>query len=313
MPKVPVKPAVTEEEDSGVIDETTQETEETTQEADETASQTDDTSTEETEGAEGETTEEASSEEESAEPEPSAREVELQAKLKAAEDENALLKGQTEPPAPKTDQRRSYIQGFVQTHLPSFKRTFITQGSTPEQQFDAMFQAVNHLVGAVLADQVTPFQEHLAQRLIQSENEWALRDLRDDPKQGSIFKSVEPKVREALKAMPWPERVKPDAIRHLYHRFLGERNGTLPTVANGKGPSSNASAALRDVSAGTHVTTGKPPQAFKLTPEQERDFQAMLEEGETLSREKYYARYKARAAKAKAESRTIPKTLRSFR
>ena len=77
--------------------------------------------------------------------------------------------------------------------------------------------------------------------------------------------------------------------------------------------SASASAGLRDVSAGSRPQPGKKSVGFKLSPEQEADYLAMVEEGAITSRERYAARYKARADKARADKRPVPTTLRSYR
>lgn len=320
MPKEKAKADAVVEDEASVVDETT-EAEATEQEEGDAEGAEEGKTAEGAAGAEAEEGaaaegEEGAAEEEAAseEPEPSAEALKAEARIKALEDEIKGLKdsaqpAKTEPPAAKA----SHIQAFVQRHAPELKRAFTAEGATAEQQFDAIYKLADQLVGSVMADHVEPTQDHLATRVIQLENELEIRDLRGDKATGGLFSTLEKTVRDELKKLPWKERVSEGAVKKIYHRLIGERGGMAPPKTNGHATPAAATEALRDVSAGSRTQPAKKVIGFKLNQEQEADFQAMVEDGATITRERYAARYKARADKAKAEKRPIPKTLRSFR
>src|SRR3990167_2241676 len=321
--------------DAGVVDETT---------GDETGAGAEDEGAETvgggdragaagTEGAEGAEGADAGAEEPDAgaedagAAEPSAKELAAEHRIAALESQIAALTSArtiAEPaPAPKTV---SHIQSFVQRAAPEFRKAFTavspvtvhedgTVTANAEgvaQQYDTIYLMTDQMVGAVLADRVEPFNDHMATRVIQLENELEVRDLRAHKETGALFVTLEPAIRKELKALPWKDRVTEGAVTRIFHRLLGERNGGDQRPAPVAGQP-RASAALKDISAGSRTQTGKPVLGVKLTPVQESDYQAMLEEGVTLSRERYAARYKARADKFRAEKKSAPKTLRSFR
>lgn len=326
-PKTPPKAEDVVEDESSVVDETTESEETTISAEDEAETESSEETTDTAEPTE-EVVEEAAEEEPAAEePAPASAEVAEQLqRIKDLEAENAQLKGEKAEPA-ATKPEIPNITAFVNRTAPEAKRKFLEapivtvgEDGTPKinkeamaSQFDSLYQMTDHMIGAVIADHVSPVLDRLAVRNITLANELEIRDLRTTS--GSVFKSLEPTIRKELKALGWKDRVAEDAVTKIYHRLLGARNGHSKPAAPAptKRPAA-ATAALKDISAGGGGgAPRKQVVGVKLTPEQEADFAQMVEEGLAMTRERYAARVKARQDKAKSEKRPIPKTLRSFR
>lgn len=318
------KPVEDVEEESSVVDET-----EETEGSDKDKETVVDAgvATEDKEPSE-ETTEEIAAEPDAEAPPSASQLADSLTRIKALEDENARLKGEraTEEPRESTPSHPN-IQAFVSRYAPEAKKRFsevspvtVKEDGTVSvdkeavaKQFDAIHTMTDQMLGAVLADHISPVLENLARRNITLANELEIRDLRASG--GSVFKSLEASVRKELKALAWNDRLTEDTVTRIYHRLLGSGNGRVPTAPSASaGRSASATAALKDVSGGGGGgTSAKKIVGVKLSPEQEVDFSDMVEQGMDISRERYYARYKARAEKAKAEKRPVPKTLRSYR
>ena len=313
MPKGKVVEEQTlQDEDASVVDETEQ-TEEL-EDTNDTESEAEDG--QDSEQEQSDATEEADAESEEADAEPEAKEDEEpvesaeQLRIRQLEEENARLKG--EKPADKEPVTKPVgaIDAFLKTVAPQSKKTFSTSKDEGER-FDAIYSMTDHMIGSVLAEHVSPVMNQLASLAITLHNELEIRDLRQE---SGTFKSMEKFVREELQQKDWPTRRKDGAVKAIYQKLLGIRsNGNAGVSDKPKsGISPKAAAALRDVSGGSTTKPAKSSNGFKLTPEQETDYQDMVEHGSSLSREQYHAKWKARVAKAKAANRTLPKTFRSF-
>ena len=204
-------------------------------------------------------------------------------------------------------QRVSMAQVYLKTVKPELKRQFVA-GKDAEQQFEAVHEMANQMLGAVLTDRVDP----LGLATVGLYNELEIRDLRSDP----TFKTLEPKVRAALNKADWKERAKVEddgtgVVTAIYHRLRGsQQNGAAkPVATTPKAPlSAPVRQALKDVSSGGGASP--KPAGVRLTKEQETDFQAILQDGIDITRAEYYAKWKARADQAKAGGRKIPATYR---
>ena len=273
--------------------------------------------------AEGEEAKEGEEKAEDEESVASAEELSTQAqRIKDLEAENATLKG--EPKKSEAPRVANATQAFLQHTAPAAKKKFVEArpvSLTAEgqlqfnaegmaQQYDALYDTADHLVGAVMTDQISPVLDALASLTISLHNEVEIRDLRDSG--GQVFKSMEKHVREELSNKSWKERRADGVVAKVYQRLLEFRgNGRPPAKSAAPGPH-RAAAALRDASAGMGTKPHKASEAVKLTPEQEHDYLNMVEGGWTGSREQYHAKWKARAAKAKEAGRSIPKTYRQL-
>ena len=232
-------------------------------------------------------------------PEPSADD--LRSQLAAKDAEIAALKASpaAEPAAPTS--RVTMAQVFVNQVIPKARTAYAAE-KDPARQFEIMAETANQMVGAVMADQVTPAIQQLAAVNIELTNEIEIRDLRSDPD----FKAVEKDVRERLKKTDWKLRANPEAVSAIFYALRGaKKNGTVKPVA--AAPSA-ARAALKDLSAGGGASP--KPAGVRLTAEQEKDFQGLVENGWPGDRKDYYAKYRARADQAKAQGKKIPATYR---
>jgi len=317
-PQKPKTDAVTEEDEAKVVDDTETTAPEVTEDDTPVTNDPADTTEGAEEGTDADQTDEASPEDARDEtsdeaPEPSVEELSASSRIKKLEDEIATLKGAAAPAAATATAPVSHIEAFVKQKAPELKRKFTDDTATLSDQFDATYEMSSHLVKSVLDDHVFPFHDRISRRVILLQNEVEIRDLRDT---GSVFTSLERDVRAILKKTRWNERAALDdhgrgIVTKIYHQLLGQRNGSRLAAATTT-PRGTASAALRDVSVGRGAPA-KKSAGVTLTAEQESDFQALLSEGMDLTREQYAAKYKARAEKAKAAGRPIPKTFRSFR
>lgn len=241
------------------------------------------------------------------------------------EAENARLKGaQPEATPPDTRQTPGAIATFLKTIGPQSKKQFaeakaftvnaeghvVANPDGAQQQYDAIYTMTDHMIGSILTDHVSPVLNDIAELAITLHNEVEIRDLRAT---GEVFKSMEQFVREELKTKDWGTRRKEGAVSVIYKKLLAMRNGGSPPATGGsKAPPVRAAAALRDLSAGVGSKPAKGAGSFKLTPEQETDYQDLIANGWPGTREQYHAKWKSRAEKAKAANRSIPKTYRSF-
>lgn len=214
-------------------------------------------------------------------------------------------------PAPGGIQHMQASAQFVREVLPAAKQAFIKDTATPEQQFDTLYDMTNRMVGAVLQDRVAP----VALANVEMHNEIEIRDLRvsEDGTPNPEFRALEPTIRKELAQMSWKDRATGTAVSQVYDRLLGAKTrkpgAAAPApAARPATPNPAARAAVRDIS--TPAGAVRPKVTVTLTAEQEADRSAMEADGQPMSAELYAAKYKARADKAKALGKPIPRTYR---
>lgn len=252
-------------------------------------------------------------------PEPSAEELKTQ--LAEARAENERLKAApAEPPAPAQPAggiKDLYTQHFLTKTMPEVKKVLLDEKSTPDQRFQATYDMANHLVGAVLKDQIQPGQANLAVALIETQNEVeSLKLERADAR----YKDYATEVEKELGSLKWTERADKGIVQKIFHRLVGAKSngkGTLPVVPARSAPPVKV---LKDISAGTGVAPTKSTSTG-LTAEQEEDRQQIENESPNPFPAKLYlAKLKARQNTFEVENkgkpdhlkRKIPTTLRGI-
>jgi len=231
------------------------------------------------------------------------------------EDEDDDEPEAVEKPVPSSGQQSSASTHFINEYLPSvrkeFSKTVTVDKETgevslnTEKQFDLISDMANRLVGAVMADNITPKVQKLAVANITLANRLALSELRADPE----FKKYESSVIKKLNKMTWQDRAQDNAVEGIYHKLRGAKSSVKeiekPVKKQG---TATAGAVLKDIAAGGGAAP--KPAGIRLTKEQEQDYQEMVENGWTGDRKDYYAKYKSRVDRAKAQGHSVPKTYR---
>lgn len=245
-----------------------------------------------------------------AEEEPTADELQQQLSDKDAEIAR-LRAGERQPgEEPPAQPRVTMAQQFLSTRKPQLRQSFVAE-KDEAKRFEILFDTADQLVGAVMHDQIRPVFHSLATANIELSNELEIRDLRAEPE----FKALEPQVRAQLKKMGWKDRGQFEedgsgAVRTIYHRLRGARRNGTPPKPSTPGPKGTpaARAALKDLSAGGGASPR--PVGIRLTKDQEADYQGMVENGISLTRTEYYAKWMSRVYQAKSAGRKTPATYR---
>ena len=310
-----VKKAAVAEEQAPVQDEPVQEEQpiEETPQPDSAESQAPEQETPESDAAEGDESVESAED--------------LRAKLEALQAENESLKAKQEPaeaqPQAQTQQQQkpSYARYFLDSVKPASEKAFseintvkvkddgtvMVDGEAQRKQFGIISDMTDKMIGAVLADHVTPNIEQLALNNITLKNELELVNLKmADP----AVKTKEAAIRKELQGLSWQDRNKPGVVESIYDRVTGQsyrKNGSFQPQARKGLP--GAASALRDLSAGG-TTVSRKPMPVKLTPSQESDYRSMSENIPGFTREKYAAKVKARNESRKQKNLKPVETLR---
>lgn len=244
----------------------------------------------------------------------------LRAQLVAKDEELTRLRSERTPPEPTPTPQPSTNQGirhiaashFIQQVIPSAKAAYVSDNATLAQQFDTIVDTTNKLVGAVMADQITPSVQMLAAANIELSNELEIRDLRGEVP--SFRKELEPQVRAQLKALPMDQRAQTDAVRQVYYKVIGARsNGKAPAASPTPAPTPAPATrqVLKDVSAGGGAAP--KPTTVRLTAAQEAERVLISDESEIpITPEAYAAKLKARQDRAKTLNKPVPVMLRDL-